>query len=170
MEMHDSASFEIKALLTLALLKSGTSAKDIQTAVNVASAARLMVVEEYAELIRSEESGPDANVTNLYEARHGVAAGSPQSRKRGLEVDGMNSDIKALLSVLLLQHGASPKEILTTLRMAAAARAADDEEMSPEQMADEEDVRREPEKRHPTPKQTLRNELLAPIAKVARAA
>jgi hypothetical protein len=169
MEMHDSASFEIKALLTLALLKSGTSAKDIQTAINVASAARLMVIEEYAELVRSGESGSDANVANIYEARHGVSPSAPQSRRRGLEVDGMNSDIKALLSILLLQHGASPKEILTTLRMAASARAAEDEEM-PEQTAGEEDVRREPEKRHPTPKQALRNELLAPIAKVARAA
>jgi hypothetical protein len=169
MEMHDSASFEIKALLTLALLKSGTSAKDIQTAINVASAARLMVIEEYAELVRSGESGSDANVANIYEARHGVSPSAPQSRRRGLEVDGMNSDIKALLSVLLLQHGASPKEILTTLRMAAAARTADDEEM-PEQMAGEEDARREPERRHSTPKQALRNELLASIAKVARAA
>jgi hypothetical protein len=169
MEMHDSSPFEIKALLTLALLKSGTSAKEIQMAVNVTSAARLMAAEEYGELVRDEEGRPDANVTSIYDARHGTAAGSPQSCKRGLEIDGMNSDIKALLSLLLLQHGASPKEILTTLRMAAAARAAEDEETSSEQIADD-DVRRDPEKRHPTPKQTLRNEFLAPLAKTARAA
>ncbi len=167
--MHASASFEIKALLTLALLKSGTSAKDIQTAVNAASAARLMAAEEYAEFVGSDESGSDANVTNIYEARHGVATGSAQSRKRAPQVDSMNSDIKALLSLLLLQHGASPKEILTTLRMAAAARAAEDEEMSSEQI-DDEDVRRESEKRHLTAKQAMRNELLAPVAKVVRAA
>ena len=166
--MHDSASFEIKALLTLALLKSGTSAKDIQTAVNVASAARLMIAEEYAELIRSEESGSDANVTNLYEVRQGAAAISSNTNKRELQVQGMNSDIKALLSLLLFQHGASPKEILTTLRMAAAARA-EDEEPSPEQL-DDEYVRRESEKRHQTPKQMIRNDLLAPVSKTARAA
>jgi hypothetical protein len=75
------------------------------------------------------------------------------------------------LSLLLLQHGASSKEILTTLRMAAtaAARVAEDEQTEPEQTADEGD-KREPERRAQTPKQALRNEQLAPVAKAARAA
>jgi hypothetical protein len=168
--MHDSALFEIKALLTLALLKSGTSAKDIQTAVNVASAARLMASEEYAELARSEESRSDANVANIREVRHGEAAGSSSnSRKPDLQVDGMNSDIKALLSLLLLQHGASSKEILTTLRLAAAARTAEVDQVEPVQIA-EESTRQGPEKRSLTAKQALRNERLAPVSRWARAA
>jgi hypothetical protein len=163
--MQDSASFEIKALLTLTLLKSGTSAKEIQTAVKVAAAARLMVVEEYSALIRGEEIGQDANVTSIYELRNG--AGAADNRKRGLPIENMNSDIKALLSLLLLQHGATPREILTTLRMAAAARVADDEEMSSEQNFDD---NARPEKPQPTPKQAIRNDFLAPVPKVARAA
>ena len=163
--MQDSASFEIKALLTLTLLKSGTSAKDIQTAVNVAAAARLMVVEEYSEFVRGEESGLDANVTSIYEARNGAAAQG--NRSRAPQMEDMNSDIKALLSLLLLQHGATPREILTTLRMAAAARVADHEELSPEQN-DADDARIE--KRPSTPKQSARNEFLAAAPRSARAA
>src|ERR1700753_858174 len=153
MEMHDSASFEIKALLTLALLKSGTSAKDIQTAVNVASAARLMIAQEYAALARSDEGRFDGKVTNM--------RGEPLSRKQELNVDGVHSEIKALLSLLLLQNGASQKEILTTLRLAtaAAARIADEEEDEIEQ-AVEEEVRQQPERRTMTPKQALRSEQL----------
>ena len=38
--MHNAAmNFDIKALLTLLLLKQGTSSKDIQTAVNLTAAA-----------------------------------------------------------------------------------------------------------------------------------
>jgi hypothetical protein len=150
--------------LTLALLKSGTSARDIQTAVNVASAARLVIVEEYAELTRIEESWFDARVANIREVRRD----EPASRKPEPHIDGMHSEIKALLSLLLLQHGASQKEILTTLRLAtAAARTAGDED-EPDTV--DEDAPREPERRGSTPKQVLRNEQLAPIAKVMRAA
>jgi hypothetical protein len=165
--MHDTASFEIKALLTLALLKSGTSAKDIQTAVNVASAARLMIIEEFAELAR-EEAGLDSNITSLHDVRHNATAGhksEPQS-------EGLNPDIKALLSLLLLQHGATPKEIRTTLRLAAAARGAESEETMPERIAapaNNAAATKEADKRQ-SPKQTMRNEFLAPIPKTARAA
>jgi hypothetical protein len=117
--------------------------------------------------VRGEESRSDTNVTSIYDARHG----EPATRKQEPLTDSTHSEIKALLSLLLLQHGASSKEILTTLRMAAAAaaRMTDDEQAEPEQTADEEG-KREPEKRAHTPKQALRNEQLAPIAKVVRAA
>src|ERR1700744_4660361 len=129
--MHDSASFEIKALLTLALLKSGTSAKDIQTAVNVASAARLMIAQEYAALARSDEGRLDGKVTNR--------RGEPLSQKQELNTDSVHAEIKALLSLLLLQNGASQKEILTTLRLAtAAARVTEDDEDETEQTTAEE--------------------------------
>jgi hypothetical protein len=161
--MHDSASFEIKALLTLALLKSGTSAKDIQTAVNVASAARLMIAQEYAALARGDEGRFDSKVTNM--------RGEPLGQKQELNTDSVHCEIKALLSLLLLQNGASQKEILTTLRLASAAAAqmAEEDQDDAEQMVEEE-VPQQPERRNPTAKQTLRNEQLAPTTKVMRAA
>jgi hypothetical protein len=44
--------------------------------------------------------------------------------------DMMNSDIKALLTLLLLKNGAGSNEIQTALRMAAASRAAQAEELA----------------------------------------
>jgi hypothetical protein len=100
--------FDIKALLTLLLLKQGTSAKDIQTAVNLTAAARLMVAEEYADRDEAPEGG---NVTPIRSARHD----EKQERPFEPHADAMNSDIKALLMLLLLQNGASSREIQTTL-------------------------------------------------------
>ncbi len=63
--MNNAAmNFDIKALLTLLLLKSGTSSKDIQTAVNMAAAARLMVAEESAEPEQSAEA-QETNASNV---------------------------------------------------------------------------------------------------------
>jgi hypothetical protein len=158
--MHNAAmNFDIKALLTLLLLKQGTSSKDIQTAVNLSAAARLMVAEEYAEPAPDEdlEAG---NVTNIRPARR------PGADTRPFEphADAMNSDIKALLMLLLLQNGASSREIQTTLRLAARTRGLMAEELLD---APEEEiaaaVSRAQEAR-PTPKQALRNDHLAPVA------
>src|ERR1700761_2375460 len=175
--MHDTASFEIKALLTLALLKSGTSAKDIQTAVDVASTARLMIIEEYAELARRDESdASDSNVTRIYETRQGAPAPRRLEPQQAPQVEGVNSDIKALLSLLLLQHGASQKEISTTLRLAAAARAAENVEKSDEAAPERVETQERPERvertAKPEPrdaekrvsaKQAMRNDFLAAI-------
>ncbi|MEA3161066.1 MAG: hypothetical protein QOD95_2614 [Gammaproteobacteria bacterium] len=159
--MHNAAmSFDIKALLTLLLLKQGTSSKDIQTAVNLTAAARLMVAEEYAESAPSEdlEAG---NVTNIRLGRRAdtVAGARPFEP----HADAMNSDIKALLMLLLLQNGASSREIQTTLRLAARTRGLMAEELLE---APEEEiaaaVARTQETR-PTPKQALRNDHLAPV-------
>jgi hypothetical protein len=119
--MHNAAmSFDIKALLTLLLLKQGTSSKDIQTAVNLTAAARLMVAEQYAETAPSEdlEAG---NVTSIRPARRSGADTVSGARPFEPHADAMNSDIKALLMMLLLllQNGASSREIQTTLRLAA---------------------------------------------------
>jgi hypothetical protein len=118
--MHNAAmSFDIKALLTLLLLKQGTSSKDIQTAVNLTAAARLMVAEQYAETAPSEdlEAG---NVTSIRPARRSGADTVSGARPFEPHADAMNSDIKALLMLLLLlQNGASSREIQTTLRLAA---------------------------------------------------
>jgi len=159
--MHNAAmNFDIKALLTLLLLKQGTSSKDIQTAVNLSAAARLMVAEEYAEPAPDEdlEAG---NVTNIRPARR------PGADTRPFEphADAMNSDIKALLMLLLLQNGASSREIQTTLRLAARTRnlmADEQPEALPEEIAIVA-VSKPQETRATTAKQALRNDHLAPI-------
>jgi hypothetical protein len=160
--MHNSAmNFDIKALLTLLLLKQGTSSKDIQTAVNLTAAARLMVAEEYAG---QDEAPPEAgNITRIRSARHPEA---DASRPFEPHVDAMNSDIKALLMLLLLQNGASSREIQTTLKMAARSRgAAADEHAEPAQPdVPVAEVSKVPEPRAMTPKQALRTERLAPIS------
>jgi hypothetical protein len=166
--MIESTLIEIKALRTLALLKSGTSAKDIQTAVNVASAARLMAAEEYEKLTRAEPVRSQGRVTNIRDLQHDDEA-TCQAKQSQEQADGLNSDIKALLSLLLLQQGASSKEILTTLRLAAGSRTTDEDQGEAELVV-EEPVRRSTERRGLTPKQALRNEQLAPTSRWARAA
>lgn len=186
--MHDTALTEIKALLSLALLKSGTSASAIQTAIDVAATTRLMAGEECAEFTHDDRNGADGNVRDL---RHGDAAAAVRDRKREQPISTLNGDVKALLSLLLLQHGATSREILTTLRMAAATRRQDSEHT-----AGQERERAEPEEpieatatpmpqkshialrpdmlpddiRPATPKQRMRNEYLAPIEQSPRAA
>lgn len=163
--MHDSVAFEIKALLTLALLKSGTSSKDIQTAVNLAAAARLMASEEYAGLGCHEDNSAAAQASNIHAFRNGETVPAALPRPFEPHLDVMNSDIKALLSLLLLQNGASPKEIQTTLKLAAAAREAGTEQEAMEETVDIPESRR-----GPTAKQPVRNDHLAPVSKVSRAA
>ena len=152
--------FDIKALLTLLLLKQGTSSKDIQTAVNLTAAARLMVAEEYAE---HEEAQESSNVTSI---RSGRQVETADTRRFEPHADAMNSDIKALLMLLLLQNGASSREIQTTLRLATRSRAAAADEASDTsgESIPAAEVTQALEARPMTPKQALRAEHLAPIA------
>ena len=193
--MHDTALTEIKALLTLALLKSGTSAKDIQTAIGIAAATRLMAGEENAELGHDEGNGADGNVTNVRDLRYGDAAAAVRDRQREQPVSALNGDVKALLSLLLLQHGATSREILTTLRMAASTRRQSSEhdvrqtavpdrartELEQPAEATASPIPPQPpvaltpdilpvEIRPATPKQRMRNEYLAPAEQSPRAA
>lgn len=160
--MHDTALTEIKALLSLALLKSGTSAKDIQNAIDVAATTRLIAGEEGAAFDHDDRSIAGGPITNIRDLRHGDA---PRERKRQQPISGLNGDVKALLSLLLLQHGATAKEILTTLRMAAATsvQEEDDEQAEFEQPVAVAAVLA-------TPRQRLRNEHLAPIERPKRVA
>src|ERR1700761_6847734 len=114
--MNNSAmNFDIKALLTLLLLKSGTSSRDIQTAVNLTAAARLMVAEEYSDIMPTDDVVQEGgNVTKIRTAR--AADAEATARHYDPQADAMNSDIKALLMLLLLQNGVSSREIQTTLR------------------------------------------------------
>lgn len=189
--MHDTALTEIKALLTLALLKSGTCPKDIQTAIDLAATTRLMAGEESAAFELEDRNGADSNVTNIRNLRPGSTAVAPRERQRQEPISGLNGDVKALLSLLLLQNGATAREIRTTLRMAAAmgmqdseqATAPEIEQTEPEQPA-EAVAAPVPQKPHvvlrpemlstdirpSTPKQRLRNDYLAPIERSTRAA
>jgi hypothetical protein len=169
--MNNSAmNFDIKALLTLLLLKSGTSSRDIQTAVNLTAAARLMVAEEYAEIAQIDEAAPEGgNVTKIRSARNAESASASTGRSYDPQTDAMNSDIKALLMLLLLQSGASSREIQTTLRLAAKSRgAATDEKVeTPVEDIAVAAVSKVLETRAMNPKQAqaaLRADQLAPIA------
>ncbi len=190
--MHDTALTEIKALLTLALLKSGTSAGDIRTAIGVAATTRLMAGEECAEFAHDDRNGADGDVTNVRDLRHGDAAAAVRDRQREQPISALNGDVKALLSLLLLQHGATSREILTTLRMAAATRRQDggqttarDHERTelepPAEVAVEAPLPQRPpialtpdilpaDIRPATAKHRKRNEYLAPIERSPRAA
>lgn len=155
-------NFDIKALLTLLLLKQGTSPKDIQIAVNLTAAARLMVAEEYADLAPSEDVPDAGNVTKIRPARRSEADAQPFEP----HADAMNSDIKALLMLLLLQNGASSREIQTTLRLAARTRSlmADEQPEAPSEEVAVVAASKPQETRAMTPKQALRNDHLAPVA------
>jgi hypothetical protein len=154
--MDNSAmNFDIKALLTLLLLKQGTSSKDIQTAVKLTAAARLMVAEEYAD---RNEAPAASNITNIRAVRVVDRPFEPH-------LDTMNSDIKALLMLLLLQNGASSREIQTTLRLAARTRGAASETI--EEAVPLVEVTKALESRAMTPKQAVRAERLAPLREFA---
>ena len=158
-------NFDIKALLTMLLLKQGTSSKDIQTAVNLTAAARLMVAEEYPELAPIEDVLEAGNVTKIRPAHRSEADAVADARPFEPHADAMNSDIKALLMLLLLQNGASSREIQTTLRLAARTRnlmADEQPEALPEEIAIVA-VSKPQETRATTAKQALRNDHLAPI-------
>jgi hypothetical protein len=156
---NSAVIFDINALLTLLLLKQGTSAKDIQTAINLTAAARLMVAEEYADQGETQDSG---NVTLIHSARDRERNARPFEP----HADAMNSDIKALLMLLLLQNGASSREIQTTLRLATKSRVVEADEQSDmcQEAVPVAAVTKALEARAMTPKQALRAEHLAPIA------
>jgi hypothetical protein len=163
---NTAMNFDIKALLTLLLLKQGTSSKDIQTAVNLTAAARLMVAEEYAELAPSEDAPEAGNVTKIRPARRCEADTVADARRFEPHADAMNSDIKALLMLLLLQNGASSREIQTTLRLAARSRGlmADEQAEEPAEEIAIVAVSKVQEARAMSPKQALRSDQLAPIS------
>ena len=156
---NSGMNFDIKALLTLLLLKQGTSSKDIQTAVKLTAAARLMVAEEYAD---RNETPAACNITNIRAVRVVDRPSEPHA-------DAMNSDIKALLMLLLLQNGASSREIQTTLRLSARTRgaAADEESETLEEAVPLVEVSKVLETRAITPKQAARAERLAPLREFA---
>ena len=88
--MHDTALTEIKALLTLALLKSGTCARDIQNAIDVAATTRLIAGEECAAPDHDDANVADGRITNIRDLRHGDTAAASRERKRRQPISGLN--------------------------------------------------------------------------------
>ena len=124
--MHNAATMnsDVKALLTLLLLKTGTSSQEIHNSLQLAAASRVMMAEENSIPARAT---PDATTNNVAKLRPigGTSENVSAAAKRIQQIaDSMNSDIKALLTLLLLKNGAGSNEIQTALRMAAAQRAA----------------------------------------------
>jgi hypothetical protein len=117
---------DVKALLTLLLLKTGTSSPEIHNALQLAAASRVMMAEEHASPSRTQ--GADATGGNVAKLRPTAPGSVPETsasvRRMKQSADAMNSDIKALLTLLLLKSGADANEIQTALRMAASSRTA----------------------------------------------
>ena len=130
--MHNAATMnsDVKALLTLLLLKTGTSSLEIHNSLQLAAASRVMMAEEFATPTRAT---PDVATNNVAKLRPiGGASDNVSAAAKRIKqgADSMNSDIKALLTLLLLKNGAGSNEIQTALRMAAAQRAAMAEEQA----------------------------------------
>jgi len=167
MQNPTAMNADIKALLTVLLLKTGTTPKEIQTVLMVASTSRVMIAAEYAA---SRTENPvettTGNVSSIGRAASSDVPANPAEFDP--ETDGVYSDIKALLSMVLLQNGVSTNEIQTTLRVAAASRRAMAEQR--EESADQEEdipqkpASRTPERRQATATQTLRSDRLSPIS------
>ena len=128
--MHNAATMnsDVKALLTLLLLKTGTSSQEIHNSLQLAAASRVMMAEEFATPARQADATTN-NVAKLRPIGSGDTV-SAAARRMKQSADSMNSDIKALLTLLLLKNGAGSNEIQTALRMAAAQRAAMAEEQA----------------------------------------
>lgn len=112
---------DIKALLTLLALKTGTSSAEIHNSLQLAAASRLMMAEETA--VPARATNVEATASNVAKLRPATPETAPAARRMKQSADAMNSDIKALLTLLLFKNGADAVEIQTALRMAAAARA-----------------------------------------------
>jgi recombinational DNA repair protein RecT len=164
MQTTTAMNSDVKALLTLWLLKMGTSSQEIQTTLQLAAASRVMVAEEQAPL---EEDGPQA-ASNVALLRSASEVSSATARHDHQTARAMHSDIKALLALSLLKIGTSTIEIQTTLRMAASARAEAAEEAAAaaavEAPAPAPEKVRAIETPSQTPRQALRNAHLAPIS------
>lgn len=169
--MQNTASMnsDVKALLTLLLLKTGTGSPEIHNALQLAAASRVMMAEEHASPSRTQNmEASGSNVAKLRPANAGnVPETSASVRRMKQSADAMNSDIKALLTLLLLKSGADANEIQTALRMAAAARTAaaaeEAESVRAENQAEAASVAMN-ELASMTARQSVRNDQLSPVA------
>jgi hypothetical protein len=109
---------DIKALLTLLLLKTGTTSAEIRTSLQFASTWRAMAGDDRG----NEPAGlahPANNVARLYPNSDAETA----ARNMQLAIEAMNSDVMALLTLSLLKTGSTSEEIQKALHLAALSRA-----------------------------------------------
>lgn len=151
---------DVKALLTLLALKTGTSSAEIHNSLQLAAASRLMMAEETSPSRAATAETQASNVAKLRPA-NGDADTTPAARRMLQTASAMNSDIKALLTLLLFKNGADAVEIQTALRMAAAARAtAAADEVEPVRVTTSETVPATTD-HAASARQAIRNEQLA---------
>lgn len=149
---------DVKALLTLWLLKMGTKTQEIQTVLQLAAASRVMVAEELSLASMEEPHSGTGNVATLRCASEPNAA--------VVQTSTLHSDIKALLTLALIKVGVSLDDIQTTLRLAAGSRAEATAAFEEEDDApDSEPVHQAPPQAAAAPasRQSLRAAHLAPI-------
>jgi hypothetical protein len=149
---------DVKALLTLWLLKTGTKTQEIQTVLQLAAASRVMVAEELC-LGSIEEERQHSTAMNVAKLR---CASEPNAAV--VQISTMHSDIKALLTLALIKVGVGLDDIQTTLRLAAGSRAESDHD-DEDAASTGEPVQQAPVQAAPAPssRQSLRAAHLAPI-------
>jgi hypothetical protein len=128
MQNPHAMNADVKALLTLWLLKMGTTTQEIQTVLQLAAASRVMVAEELS-LLSMEEIRPHQTARNVASLRSASAPNAAVTQTLA-----MHSDIKALLTLALINVGVSLDDIQMTLRLAAGSRtecARDEEDDAP---------------------------------------
>ncbi len=144
MQNTSAMNSDVKALLTLLALKTGTSSPEIHHALQLAAASRVMMAEEHANPARVHADATASNVAKL-RPNANMPETSASVRRMKQSADAMNSDIKALITLMLLKNGADASEIQTALRMAAGSRAAAAEEEAEAQRFDAQQSEANPE-------------------------
>jgi hypothetical protein len=123
---------DIKALLTLWLLKIGTTPAEIRTSLQLAAASRAMATDEQAsarqEPAQSSPAGHliASNIARLYPNSEAEIA----ARRAQFALEATNSDVMTLITLSLLKVGTSSDEIQKALRLAALSRAPMKDESS----------------------------------------
>jgi len=123
---------DIKALLTLWLLKIGTTPAEIRTSLQLAAASRAMATDEQAygrpEPAQSSPAGHliASNIARLYPNSEAEIA----ARRARLALEATNSDVMTLITLSLLKVGTSSDEIQKALRLAALSRTPVKDESS----------------------------------------
>ena len=161
--MHQSAATasDTKALLTLWLLKTGTTAAEIRISLQLAATSRVMAAEERG--FAATADAPVALAHNVSPLHPGTDADLlKEAREAHFAAEAMNSDIKALITLSLLKIGTSQEEIHRALRLAARSRAADAQEPA-NGISAEEFLATADGASASSPKQVFRNEQLAPL-------
>jgi hypothetical protein len=116
---------DIKALMTLWLLKTGTTPAEIRISLQLAATSRAIASDEQASARPDPAQLPPAghptasNIARLYPNSDAEIA----ARKTHLAVEAMSSDVMTLVTLSLLKVGTSSDEIQKALRLAALSRA-----------------------------------------------